>query len=104
MSTLTKVFVFLTSIFGIVLSCLFVAAAAQWDNWKQLAQTYQQQAQGELPLLAQMKYETSAASKGLISLPAFRNALLLEAAEGFAKYLKESIGEAEQRVRDNAKR
>lgn len=47
MSTLTKVFVFLTAIFGIVLSCLFVAAAAQWDNWKQLAQTYQQQAQGE---------------------------------------------------------
>ena len=73
-------------------------------DWSESVSIDQQQAQGELPLLAQMKYETSAASKGLISLPAFRNALLLDAAEGFAKYLKESIGEAEQRARDNAKR
>jgi len=40
-STLTKVFVVLTSVLAIALSCLFVAAAAQWDNWRGLAQQYQ---------------------------------------------------------------
>ena len=41
MSTLTKVFVVLTSVLSIALSCLFIAAAAQWDNWKALALDYQ---------------------------------------------------------------
>lgn len=40
-STLTKVFVVLTSVLSVALSCLFISAAAQWDNWKALAQTYQ---------------------------------------------------------------
>lgn len=41
MSTLTKVFIVLISVLSIALSCLFIAAAAQWDNWKQLALHYQ---------------------------------------------------------------
>jgi hypothetical protein len=40
-STLTKVFVVLTSVLAIALSCLFISAAAQWDNWKALALDYQ---------------------------------------------------------------
>jgi len=40
-STLTKVFIVLISVLSIALSCLFIAAAAQWDNWKQLALHYQ---------------------------------------------------------------
>ena len=41
MSTMTKVFVVLTAVLSIALSCLFIAAAAQTANWKQLAQDYQ---------------------------------------------------------------
>ena len=41
MSTLTKVLVVLTAVLSIALSCLFIAAAAQWDNWKALALDYQ---------------------------------------------------------------
>ncbi len=41
MSTLTKVFVVLTSVLCIALSCMFISAAAQWDNWKTLALDYQ---------------------------------------------------------------
>jgi hypothetical protein len=41
-STLTKVFVVLTSVLSIALSCLFIAAAAQWDNWRDLAFKYQE--------------------------------------------------------------
>lgn len=37
MSTMTKVFVVLTSVLTITVSTLFVAAAAQWINWKDLA-------------------------------------------------------------------
>jgi hypothetical protein len=40
-STLTKVFVVLTAVLSIALSCMFIAAAAQWDNWKALALNYQ---------------------------------------------------------------
>lgn len=38
MSTLTKVFVVLTTVLSIALSCLFISAAAQWDNFRDLAQ------------------------------------------------------------------
>jgi chromosome segregation ATPase len=38
---MTKVFVVLTAVLSIALSCLFIAAAAQTANWKQLAQDYQ---------------------------------------------------------------
>lgn len=41
MSTLTKVFIVLTSVLSIALSCMFISAAAQWDNWKDLALKYQ---------------------------------------------------------------
>ena len=41
MSTLTKVFIVLTAILSIALSCLFISAAASWDNWRSLARTYQ---------------------------------------------------------------
>jgi hypothetical protein len=41
-STLTKVFVVLSAVLSIALSCLFIAAAAQWDNWRELALDYQQ--------------------------------------------------------------
>ncbi len=43
MSTITKVFVVLTTVLSIVLSCLFIASAAQWDNYRKLAQRYQQE-------------------------------------------------------------
>jgi len=38
---LTKVFVVLSAVLSIALSCMFIAAAAQWDNWKELALKYQ---------------------------------------------------------------
>ncbi|MBI5863561.1 MAG: hypothetical protein HZB38_03430 [Planctomycetes bacterium] len=41
MSTLTKVFTVLNAVMSIALSCLFIAAAAQWANWKDLAGKYQ---------------------------------------------------------------
>ncbi len=41
MSTLTKVFIVLTTVLSIALSSLFVAAAAQWENWRNLAQELQ---------------------------------------------------------------
>lgn len=41
MSTLTKVFIVLTSVLSIALSVLFIASAAQWDNWRGLARDYQ---------------------------------------------------------------
>lgn len=41
MSTMTKVFVVLTAVLSIVASALFVSAAAQWDNWRELATSYQ---------------------------------------------------------------
>jgi predicted nucleic acid-binding Zn-ribbon protein len=40
-STLTKVFIVLTAVLSIALSCMFIAAAAQWNNWKALALNYQ---------------------------------------------------------------
>lgn len=42
MSTMTKVFIVLTAVLCVALSCLFIAAAAQMANWKDLAQTYQE--------------------------------------------------------------
>ncbi|MFH1745792.1 MAG: hypothetical protein ABIG44_01980 [Planctomycetota bacterium] len=42
MSAMTKVFIVLTAVLSIALSCLFIAAAAQWSNWKNLAQKYQE--------------------------------------------------------------
>lgn len=72
-------------------------------DWSETISIDEQKAQGELPLLADMKYEANVTSTGLISLPAFRNLLVRDAADGFAKHLKESIGKAEQKARDNAK-
>ena len=48
MSTMTKVFVVLTSVVAIVLSCLAVATAARWSNVKQDLDSYQQLYQAEL--------------------------------------------------------
>lgn len=42
MSAMTKVFIVLTAVLSIALSCLFIAAAAQMANWKELAEDYQQ--------------------------------------------------------------
>ncbi|MFN0135226.1 MAG: hypothetical protein ACKVS9_03815 [Phycisphaerae bacterium] len=50
MSTMTKVFVVLSSVVSIVLSVLFISSAAQWDNWKRLAETYQTQRDAEMSL------------------------------------------------------
>ena len=41
MSTMTRVFVVLTAVLAIAVSCLFIAAAAQWDNWRELARAYE---------------------------------------------------------------
>lgn len=48
MSTLTRVFVVLTSVVAIVLSCLTVATAARWSNQKENLESYQQLYQSEL--------------------------------------------------------
>ncbi len=48
MSTMTKVFVVLTSVVAIVLSCLTVATAARWSNLKDQIDSYQQLYQAEL--------------------------------------------------------
>lgn len=50
MSTMTKVFVVLSAVVSIALSVLFVASAAQWDNYKKLAETYQAQRDSEMSL------------------------------------------------------
>jgi hypothetical protein len=47
-SILTKVFVVLTAVVAIVLSCLTVATAARWSNLRENIDTYQQLYQGEL--------------------------------------------------------
>ncbi|MGD8452957.1 MAG: hypothetical protein PVJ57_14150 [Phycisphaerae bacterium] len=44
MSTMTKVFIVLNAVLSIAMSCLFIAAAAQWVNWRELATKYQEQA------------------------------------------------------------
>jgi len=45
---MTKVFVVLTSVLSIALSCMFIAAAAQWDNYRQLSQDYQRMRDAEI--------------------------------------------------------
>jgi hypothetical protein len=40
-STMTKVFVVLTAVLSIIASVLFVSAAAQWKNWRQIAEVSQ---------------------------------------------------------------
>jgi hypothetical protein len=47
-STLTKVFIVLTSVVAIVLSCLTVASAARWSNLKETVDKYQQLYEAEL--------------------------------------------------------
>ena len=47
MSTMTKVFVVLTSVVAIVLSCLTVASAARWSNAKEQIADYQRLYQAE---------------------------------------------------------
>jgi hypothetical protein len=41
---MTKVFIVLNAVLSIAMSCLFIAAAAQWVNWRELATKYQEQA------------------------------------------------------------
>lgn len=48
MSTMTKVFIVLTSVLTVATSVLFIASAAQWANWKQLAEDYKRMAEAEL--------------------------------------------------------
>lgn len=47
MSTLTKVFVVLTCVMAIVLSCLTIATAARWTNLREDIESYQQLYQSE---------------------------------------------------------
>lgn len=47
MSTLTKVFVVLTCVMAIVLSCLTIATAARWSNLREDIESYQQLYQAE---------------------------------------------------------
>lgn len=48
MSTMTKVFIVLTSVLAIVMSCLVIASAARWDNTTRLIEDYQSLAEAEL--------------------------------------------------------
>lgn len=43
MSTLTKVFVVLTSVLSVAMCTFFIAAASQWDNYRELTRTLQSQ-------------------------------------------------------------
>ncbi|MGE0479717.1 MAG: hypothetical protein AB7Q17_04515 [Phycisphaerae bacterium] len=61
MSTMTKVFVVLNAVLSIALSCFFVAAAAQWDNWKSLADTYRTQREAEFLHRANLQASMEAA-------------------------------------------
>jgi len=55
--TMTKVFIVLTSVLSIAVSCLFIAAAAQMANWKELAQDYQRLQEAEFT--ARMNLQTT---------------------------------------------
>lgn len=48
MSLMTKVFTVLTALLSIAVSCFFIAAAAQWENYRQLALDYQSQRDAEI--------------------------------------------------------
>ncbi len=61
MSTMTKLFIVLTSVLSIVVSCLFVAAAAQWENWRVLAQQYQVERNAALTQMHAAKVDAYAA-------------------------------------------
>ncbi|HUU98665.1 MAG TPA: hypothetical protein VM487_23270 [Phycisphaerae bacterium] len=61
MSTMTKVFVVLTAVLAIAVSCLFIAAAAQWDNWKDLAEDYQKLAEGAISKAQNVDFAMQAA-------------------------------------------
>lgn len=50
MSTMTKVFVVLTAVLSIVASVLFIASAAQWQNYKQAYETAQRERDAESTL------------------------------------------------------
>ena len=50
MSTMTKVFIVLTAVLSIAVSCLFIAAVAQSANWKELAEVYEQRQLAELTM------------------------------------------------------
>jgi uncharacterized protein (DUF3084 family) len=63
-SLMTKVFVVMTSILSIVVSCLFVAFAAQQHNWRELAQKYAEQ-RDAAQALAQNAVASSLASQSL---------------------------------------
>lgn len=60
MSTLTKVFIVLTAVVSIAVSCLFIAAAAQWENWKKLAE--QAMMERDAAVTQQMNAQFSAAA------------------------------------------
>lgn len=61
MSTLTKVFVVLTSVMAIALSCLTIASAARWSNLQENLESYQQLYQAEL--VARMNTQAVMAAK-----------------------------------------
>lgn len=77
MSTMTKVFVVLTSVLTITVSTLFVAAAAQWNNWHELADNYRtdrdaaiterQAAQASAAILAAIKDDAIAEKERTVS-------------------------------------
>jgi len=58
---MTKVFIVLTAVLSVALSCLFIAAAAQWTNWRELAQRYQQLQ--EAAVVQKMNQEVVAAAQ-----------------------------------------
>jgi hypothetical protein len=60
-STMTKVFIVLTTVLSITASALFIGAAAQWANWKEVAQTYQQLQHAELVKRMNLEATTAAA-------------------------------------------
>jgi hypothetical protein len=55
---MTKVFVVLTAVLSIAASCLFISAAAQWDNWRELGQSMQ--TERDAAVVGRMHAESSA--------------------------------------------
>lgn len=87
MSTLTKVFVVLTSVVAIVLSCLTVATAARWSNQKESLESFQ--------LLYQSEFVKRLNTEAVL-------ATTLAMKEGEIQSLKQTLADQEGKLADSA--
>ncbi len=98
MSTMTKVLIVLTTVLSIAVSCLFIAAAAQWNNWKQLAAEYQQQRDSAITLQQSEQAAAQAALALKDAALAERTRALEEAQRSITRLNEEVARERSQRT------